>query len=249
VAMQEHDCWSLWNRTIYNPPNQIRIAEAGGISVVMLAMTAHIGNMKKQEWCFGALRNLACDNADIQIVIAAAGGIKMVVSVMRLHPREEGVQVQGCGALVNPGVNADNRILIAAAGVISVVVATMKAHISSSDVQQQGCWALSNLAFKNDTNQALILSEGAISVIVLAMKAHTGHLGVQERGGLALKFLVAIVEKQNTLETASSSLPRFAAMMTCLGMWACKTWVANKARAEQKQFLSFSKNFKERTQN
>ena len=86
-------------RNVNNDDNQIAIAKAGGIKVVVSIMQRHKDSAAVQEYACGALRNLACENDDNKIAIAKAGGIEAVVLAMQRHEDSAAVQEKACGAL------------------------------------------------------------------------------------------------------------------------------------------------------
>ena len=149
-----------------NDDNSIKIAEQGGISVILEAMRTHTSHAGVQEEGCGALRNLAVNagnkikiNFFKLIKITEQGGIEVILKAMRTHTSDAGVQGQGCGALTNLARNDDNQIKIAQQDGIYVILEAMRNHTSDAVVQAEGCNALRVLANK-------IAEQGCIEVIL-----------------------------------------------------------------------------------
>ena len=77
-----------------------RIAEAGGIAVILSGMKAHKDHAEVQAHGCHGLANLAT-NTDNRVSIAEVGGITVIVSGMTAHMDQAGVQRQGCCALLD----------------------------------------------------------------------------------------------------------------------------------------------------
>ena len=80
--IQHYACDALY-MLAYNIPNEIRIAEAGGIEAVFAALRAHPRNADVQHSGCCALANLA-RNAENKLRIAQAGGIDAAIDSLRV---------------------------------------------------------------------------------------------------------------------------------------------------------------------
>jgi len=156
--------------------NQVAIARAGGIEVVLSAMEEHAWSVGVQEQGCLALCSLSFNNAENQVAIKGAGGIKAAVLAMKRHAMSVVVQEAGCLALCSLAFNNDNQDAIA--GVIEVVLLAMRNHKTSVVLQQQGWAVLRNLALNNveNLNQLAVTIAGAgvrgLEAVLWAMAKH-----------------------------------------------------------------------------
>ena len=193
AGMQEWGCGALSNLALQHIGNQItqdadnpvKIADAGGIADVLVAMRTHRSHAGVQVQSCGALSNLAL-NANNNAKIADAGGIADVLAAMRAHGSHAGVQDWGCNAL-SILARTDSKVKIVAAGGIADVLAAMRAHRSHAGVQLQSCSALSILALGTDI-KVKIADAGGIADVLAAMRAHRSHAEVQDWGCSALSM-------------------------------------------------------------
>eukprot|EP00964_Phaeocystis_antarctica_P033928 scaffold19261_cov55-Phaeocystis_antarctica.AAC.1 len=175
------------------PPSDDEVAVME-LAEVVAVLRAHVAVARVAEKACWRLRGLCAPEGSEQAA-AEAGAIEATVAALRAHPQEEGVQKQGCGALVNIccGDDAAGRARCqraTAAGAIEVVVAAMRACPQEVDVQEYGCGALGNMCFGDDAAAAArrqrAATAGAIEVVVAAMQAHPQVATVKEYGCCAL---------------------------------------------------------------
>ena len=70
AGLQENGCAALWSLAV-NADNQVKVAQAGGIEMVISAMKKHEGHAGVQEKGCAALWSLAV-NADNQVKVVQA---------------------------------------------------------------------------------------------------------------------------------------------------------------------------------
>ena len=126
---------------------------------------------------------------------AEAGALEAVAAAMRAHPKEAGVQVNACGALLtivrglDDGV-ASRRQRATEAGALEAVVAAMRAHPQEAGVQQAACGALNNTVLGADDGVASrrqrAAEAGALEAAVAAMR----EADVQQDACRALRNIV-----------------------------------------------------------
>ena len=121
------------------------IIGAGGIQVILKAMTAHAGHTGVNEYGCRAFENLARNSDANRVTIAAAGAILVIMKAMTSHAGHAGVNEFGCWAIANLAANAANQFTITAAGAIPVILKTMTAHAGHAGVNEQGCRALGRM--------------------------------------------------------------------------------------------------------
>ena len=140
--LQVNGCMALLNLAGSHAENKARIAGAGGIEAVVVAMQTHAQSADVQRNGCRALCSLASGDG-IRTRIAGAGGIEAVVAAMQTHAQSADVQQNGCGALWSLAVShAENKARIAAAGGIEAVVKAMQTHARNEAIQKYGCRAL-----------------------------------------------------------------------------------------------------------
>ena len=97
--LQGRGCAALWKMirptrdTSYensNKKNEIAIAEAGGIEVVLGALKTHRQHPRVLAEALFAIRCLG-SNENSQVKIAAAGGIESILNAMKQHAQHEAV--------------------------------------------------------------------------------------------------------------------------------------------------------------
>ena len=71
---------------------QAKIAELGGIEVLINAMREHLSKPLVQQYGATALRNLTLHNAENKKAIARLKGIEALISAMETHPTVATVQ-------------------------------------------------------------------------------------------------------------------------------------------------------------
>ena len=138
-----------------NDNNSVAIAEAGGITTILSAMTTCPSNAKVQHFGCGVLAFLAAKINNNKVMIAAAGGITSILSAIKTHSSNANVQDHGCAALDNLAENnesnkvailalnnCDNKVTISDAGGKAVIESAMRNYLSNVGVQEKGNGAL-----------------------------------------------------------------------------------------------------------
>eukprot|EP01043_Picozoa_sp_COSAG02_P065198 COSAG02_NODE_9764_length_2117_cov_1.835481_1_plen_556_part_01 len=106
--------------------NTAKITDLGGIDAVVAAMRCHSGNAAVQQYCAGALLNLAAEPHRGPVV--AAGGIDALVTAMRSHGGNADLQQNCAGALFQLTQSEPHQGLVVAAGGIDALVTAMRSH-------------------------------------------------------------------------------------------------------------------------
>ena len=133
-------CAALMSLAFNNADNKKRIAEAGGIAMILSMLDVHgASNAEVAIQGCGALLNIAV-NADNK-------KIALILCMLDMHGASNaGVAENGCGALYNLAVNnADNKSKIVAANGVSMVKRMKSTWSSNAGVQKQANEALCNL--------------------------------------------------------------------------------------------------------
>ena len=95
-------CAALMSLAFNNADNKKRIAEAGGIAMILSMLDVHgASNAGVAEQGCGALWSLAYNNADNKRKILAANGVSMVERMKTTWASNEDVQTNADGALSN----------------------------------------------------------------------------------------------------------------------------------------------------
>ena len=184
-------CEVLWNLTVHNHDNRVKIAEEGGIKALLEAMSAHTSNADVQHYGCGALFILALNDSN-QVKIAKEGGIKALLEAMSAHTSNANVQHHGCWALLNLAMNDNNQVKIAEEGGIKAVLEAMSAHTSNANVQHQGCGALLNIGSSMRENQKLIKDAGGEGAVKRAMEASNATSDTKKNGQALLDRLSGV---------------------------------------------------------
>ena len=177
AGVAKYGCRALSTLINNNLDNQKRIAEAGGIPMILRMLDVHgASNAGVAEEGCGALMNLACNNVDNRKSIGEAGGIAMILKMLDVHGASNaGVARLGCGALLNLA-NADNQKRIGEAGGINAGVA------------EQRCGALRSLANNADNKRKIVAANG-VSMVERMKSTWTSNAGVQKYANGALAIL------------------------------------------------------------
>jgi vacuolar protein 8 len=110
--VQEQACKALVWIARGNDDNQVAMAKAGGIHVVVTALQQHLTHVGVQEEACKVLNQLAT-NADNRAAMAKAGCIDVLVVALQQLPTQKDVQKEACGALNQLAANADNQVTMA----------------------------------------------------------------------------------------------------------------------------------------
>jgi len=183
-GVQEAACYVL-GKLAHIKYNKATIAGAGGIRMVVDAMTIHKEDVSVQVAGCEALGKIAAKSDDNKKTIVSAGGIGMVVSAMTAYPWDKNMQIMGLIVLCRLAFIDGIITEMTSAGAITVVVAVMVAHMDNKQFQEEGCRMLYKL-LENTTDYTAIVSAGGINVIISAMNAHMGSEDVEFLGCNAL---------------------------------------------------------------
>ena len=72
------------------------IVDAGGLGLIVLAMTTHAKQPMVAEQGCGALGSIALRNPTSCTAIVGAGGVEAIMKAMQIHSQSAGVQVVRC---------------------------------------------------------------------------------------------------------------------------------------------------------
>ena len=100
----------LWNLSVKNCDNSIKIAAQGGIDAILTAMKAHPKVAAVQQEACGAICGLLVQNPNAEVEIAAKGGIEAILATMKEHLEDAEVQRLSCAALTNLSGNDGNKM-------------------------------------------------------------------------------------------------------------------------------------------
>jgi hypothetical protein len=142
---------------------------SGGIEALVAAMEELPGDEKVQEWACAVLWRLAWDNDTQAIKIAEAQGIWRVTEAMTAHAAAEGVQENGCWALINLAWNDENAPQVEIAGGVELAMKALMAFETSLGVQEAGCGVLLVLITKRKELVNRIRSAGGVDRVKHAL--------------------------------------------------------------------------------
>jgi vacuolar protein 8 len=217
-AAQSEIAGALWSMADKNVDNQIAIADAGGISL-LIRMISPQGDSTVQRNAAGALWSLAQLPAN-QILITQENGIAHLIELLK----KGGTGVSGmkrtqetaAGALHTLATLESNRTVIAEADAIVPLVALFEGGTDAAKAQAAG--ALSVLVVNNEANQIaiadelvkmLIESQSIETQAQVTSLVHTLSLDPDNRGALANAGAVSQLVKQ--LQTGSDETQSLAA--------------------------------------
>ena len=185
AGIQEKACRAFLDLARSDADNKVRIAEAGGIPLILAALDKHATHAGVAESACWAVINLTAKNDDNKLRIAQAGGIPLILAALDIHATHAGVVENACWAVLNVG-SAGNRALIAEAGGIPLILAALDNHATNASVVDRACWAVLNLTANNADNQVLTAEAGGIPLILAALDTHATDAGVVENACWAL---------------------------------------------------------------
>ena len=217
-AAQSEIAGALWSMADKNVENQIAIADAGGISL-LIRMISPQGDSMVQRNAAGALWSLAQLPAN-QILITQENGIPHLVELLRKGGTGgsgmKRTQETAAGALHTLATFESNRTVIAEADAIVPLVALFECGTDAAKAQAAG--ALSVLVVNNEANQIaiadelvkmLIESQSIETQAQVTSLVHTLSLDPDNRGALANAGAVSQLVKQ--LQTGSDETQSLAA--------------------------------------
>ena len=147
-----------------NENNKVKIAEAGGITIILSAMKKISSNADVQHYGCAALHSLAWNNANNKERIAYACGEATIESAMRNHSSNACVQKSGHAAL---------RIV----GLIAAILSETKMDEKNPNSQES---SIIRLRFLASNNQFPIAEAGGITAILSAIINHSFNHDVQQ---------------------------------------------------------------------
>jgi len=142
---------------------------SGGIEALVAAMEELPGDEKVQEWACAVLWRLAWDNDTQAIKIAEAQGIWRITEAMTAHAAAEGVQENGCWALLNLAWKDENAPQVEIAGGVELAMKALMAFEISLGVQEAGCGVLLVLITKRKELVNRIRSAGGVDRVKHAL--------------------------------------------------------------------------------
>ena len=138
-----------------NPEDRVHVAQLGGCTAILNAISFHKDAEKLIVMALGALKILSADKVGKQMLNSEKTST-IVTEVMKAHMYSPTVQYEGCILLGNLAVNdADQFIHPVSKKEIDVVVNCMLANPDSFDVHEAACFTLMRLA-SSATNVELI---------------------------------------------------------------------------------------------
>jgi len=145
--VQEHGCRVLKELGAFNPLNQQRIVECGGIACILQVMKIHIAESTVQELVCGVLRNITASNAICQNEIVSRGGVILILDAMTKFEAAVNVQWACCWLLFCLALhNPESRSIMCSQGVLHAVLSTMRMHRDTPRVQEACCWFLKEMS-------------------------------------------------------------------------------------------------------
>lgn len=148
AKVQKEMASAIWSMAVNNLPNQIVIAETGGIPLLIALLKGH---PEVHRDVAGALSSLASHSTN-QIAIAHAGGIVPLVGLLSTASRE--AQETVAAALHSLAETSANRMAIASAGGITPLVDLFDG--GTDDAKAQAAGALQTLVVDNVPNQVAV---------------------------------------------------------------------------------------------
>ena len=145
ALVAEKGCGALLSLAV-NVDNRKRIAEAGGIAMILRMLNVHgESNAEVAEEGCAALMNLAV-NDDNEKRIGEEGGIAIILRMLDVQGESSAlVAEEGCGALWSLAFNDDNKSKILAANGVSIVERMKSTWASNEGVQKNANGALRKL--------------------------------------------------------------------------------------------------------
>jgi hypothetical protein len=159
---------TLWSLAVLNS-NQVRIAEANGINLVINGMLASIDHEQVQKQGCGCLCTLSSDPSN-KVQIRSSGGVDAIIFGMRAHYGSEPLQTEACRALSCLAVD-----MVATQNEVNAILSAMRSFPASADLQEQACYALRNYLLSPD-NALIRSAEPEVTVAMYnAMSACPHH--------------------------------------------------------------------------
>jgi len=195
-ATKEIQSWGIsllkQRAEVEGPETQSRIAELGGIELVIDALRAHPKAKDIQEHCLACLGCLGRELPENIRRIDANDGVEVILVALRKHAKLGQVQGWGFFALRNLAVNTpevQSQLLVS--DVIELAIAALKAHPEVPHVQGCGCAVLGILSTGHVDVRQKIARLGGIDAILDALEHHPEVVKVQGCGWASLGNLVS----------------------------------------------------------
>ncbi|KAH3762461.1 hypothetical protein Pelo_5761 [Pelomyxa schiedti] len=158
-----------------NEVAQAAFVQAGGIPVILQAMSSTLTDVIAQKSIYHALNALAWNNPELQALLCQKGLIPLLLQSMEAHLQEPSLQNQGCVVIETlTSLLEVNRVVFVEEGAIKVLVDLMKLYPSRCDLQLQFTKSLYNLTA---TNTDLIKDYSNLITTTLAAMStlHSAH--------------------------------------------------------------------------
>jgi hypothetical protein len=114
------------------------------------------------------------------------GVARQIIESMTAFPRQEQIQLLGCGALWTLAITEDNEAALSDLGAVNAMLNALQNHTTSVAVATQASGGLRNLCVSTG-NADSIGSSGGLEALVLTMRSHLGDSTIQQQclGALA----------------------------------------------------------------
>ena len=136
-----------------NDDNNVKVAAAGGIEVIVTAMKNHQASAAVQQNGCGALVDIAV-NDDNKMKVVAARGMEVILTAMNNHQASTKIQQLGCRALSYIAVTDGNLNKLAAASGLEIIGAVLTSHGNIDSIACVAAELYFMLAEKHGTSSA-----------------------------------------------------------------------------------------------
>eukprot|EP00441_Pelagodinium_beii_P021654 CAMPEP_0197658632 /NCGR_PEP_ID=MMETSP1338-20131121/45351_1 /TAXON_ID=43686 ORGANISM="Pelagodinium beii, Strain RCC1491" /NCGR_SAMPLE_ID=MMETSP1338 /ASSEMBLY_ACC=CAM_ASM_000754 /LENGTH=284 /DNA_ID=CAMNT_0043235251 /DNA_START=55 /DNA_END=905 /DNA_ORIENTATION=- len=141
--VQHKFCWAMAFSSARYPS---LVAKAGGLEVILKAMTRFPKNERLLAEGCEAVRNLV-EMPDGAELVIAAGGLEVVLAAMTMNPDADWVQQEGCGLVCRIITESDQgREEMLSRDGLALVMKNMEAYPRASWVALWGCQAMTRFA-------------------------------------------------------------------------------------------------------
>ena len=184
--------WAAWRTKSLTDEETQSLAQAGGITAVLGAMRAHLGETAVQEDCCGALARFAsCDPVTREAVLEH-GAIAALSAAMRSHPQTPELQEAAVAALAAIAVrDVPAEAVVIGSSCLAAVASAMRMHPHRLDLQRSGCSLLYYVAAGSDAGRTALVESHCIEAVAAAMRAHPKSEGLLADGCGALCSLAS----------------------------------------------------------
>ena len=150
--VQQHAASAIQNLAGNHATNKCRIAEEGGIQLLISSMMNHPQEIQVQRYASSALKNLSSDNGENKLIIARSGQFKLKEKERKREERKERETL-----LEAPFSQCYVSLL---SGGVDALLAALKTHRNNAEVQQYAAGALQNISANNCTSRGIYGSKG-----------------------------------------------------------------------------------------